>query len=406
MSDTKKAWTVLITNTAAFTVCFACWMCYSILLAHLVNAGEFNWSAAQIGSLMAVPLLTGSLVRLPLGVLTDKYGGRIVFTLLMVLSAIPMYLVSRAQSYADFWWAGLGFGLTGGSFAVGVAYSSVWFPRDKQGAALGIFGLGNMGAALTSLFAPLLLKSLPDWRALPKIYAGLLLLTAVIFYFFTTPKKIEASLERSLLQRLAPLKVVRVWRFGLYYILVFGAFVGLINWLPSYYGNVYKFNLAEVGSLTSLFVIPAGLFRAFGGWLSDRWGARSVMYRILMTCVIGFSLLTLPTSSMPAPLLTVIVVLIGAAMGIGMGAVYKHIPDYFPTQVGVVGGMVGVMGGLGGYFCSKIFGFLLEWSNLWTSCWAFLALLSGVCLGWMHLVIKRMKMVDGLIREHHVYSPQ
>ncbi len=378
-------------NTGAFAICFACWMCYSILLAHLVNVGEFSWSAAQMGSLMAVPLLTGSLARLPLGVLTDKYGGRIVFTGLMAISAIPMFLVSRAQNYSDFWWAGLGFGFTGGSFAVGMAYSSLWFPKDKQGMALGIFGLGNIGAALNSLLAPWLLKSLPDWRTLPRIYAVALLATAALFYVFTTPKRVDVSLERSLFQRLAPLKALRVWRFGLYYVLVFGAFVGLINWLPVYYGNVYKLNLAVVGSLTGLFVIPAALFRALGGWLSDRWGARAVMYRILTICMIGFSVLSLPPSRLSAPFFTMIIVLMGVMMGIGMGAVYKHIPDYFPAHVGVVGGMVSVMGGLGAFFCSKIFGRLLEWSGLWTSCWVFLALLSGVCLAWMHIVVKRMK---------------
>lgn len=414
MSESRKAISVLIMNTVAFMICFACWMTYSILITYLVKSQVFNWTPAQIGTLVAVPVLTGALLRLPVGTLTDIFGGRIVFTVLMLLAAVPMFLVSQAETYRDFWWAGLGFGISGASFAVGIAYTSVWFPKEKQGTALGIFGAGNAGAAITTLGAPVLLKHLEHWQTLPKIYAAALVITAVIFWFFTYPKKVESGPRKTFSQRLAPLQHVRVWRFGLYYFLVFGAFVALTGWLPVYYLNVYDLDLVMVGILSSFFVLPSGLIRALGGWMSDKWGARAVMYWVLAICFAGSLLLIVPNGelltkgaqmvngkfaaaapqSIPVGMgvagFTAIVFVIGIAMGIGKAAVYKHIPDYFPAEVGIVGGLVGVIGGLGGYFCPKIFGALLQWTGVWTTCWMFLALLSFVCLVWMHAVIKKM----------------
>jgi MFS transporter, NNP family, nitrate/nitrite transporter len=395
MTDRGKAMSVLTMNTIAFTICFACWMAYSILIAHLVKIGAFDWDAAQIGTLLAIPVLTGSLTRLPLGMLTDMFGGRVVFSALMLVSAVPMYLVSHAQSYHDFWWAGLGFGLTGASFAVGIAYTSAWFPKQQQGTVLGIFGAGNIGAAVTTLGAPILLHYFDSWRTLPKIYAALLVVMAISFFVLTHPKKAEESEKKNLKQRIIPLRNVRVWRFGLYYFLVFGGFVAMTSWLPVYYINVYELNLVTVGILTSAFVLPAGLIRAVGGWLSDRWGARKVMYWVLGSCALGCSALILPRSLGMSPWLFIpIVFVIGIAMGIGSAAVYKHIPDYFPNEVGVVGGMVGVLGGLGGYFCPKVFGLLLDLAGAWTTCWIFLAVISMVSLAWMHSVVTHMKRAE------------
>lgn len=478
-----KAYLVLALNTFAFTVCFACWMINGVLVTFLVENQIFHWTESQVGLLIGTPVLTGALLRLPAGLLTDKYGGKAVFIVLMLVSAVPMYLLSMATEYWHFIIASLGFGLTGASFAVGVAYTSIWFDKKHQGTALGIFGAGNSGAALTSLFAPTLLtrltaggEQIDAWRILPKLYAGILVFTAIVFALGTFSRKPVEAKTLGMLDRLAPLKHMRVWRFGLYYFLTFGGFVGLAQWLIPYYVNVYAMSVITAGLMASIFSLPSGLIRALGGVLSDKFGPRRVMYVALTSCIIGFALLSVPRMDIQSPgrgvmakragtvatvtdqaiaieevtyplkspsreiqsiwtespdvviwpmtdswqeaavkpgdtvvkkqliargvthiyfqanvwILTGIVLIVAFMMGINNAAVYKHIPDYFPQSVGVVGGIVGVIGGLGGFLCPILFGYMLEYTGLWTTCWIFFAILSAVCLIWMHGVIQSM----------------
>lgn len=484
MINARRSHAILVMNTLAFTICFAAWMLNGVLVTYLVDNHVFDWSGSQMGLLIGIPVLTGSVMRLPLGMLTDKLGGRPVLTGLLALSAIPMFLLSRADSYAAFALASLGFGLTGAGFAVGIAFTSVWFDKKHQGTALGIFGAGNAGAAITTLGAPSLLRWLTDggqhleaWRQLPVIYAGVLFATAVLFFLFTKNKRPEGAAERTVRQMLAPLARVRVWRFGLYYFLVFGGFVALAQWLVPYYVNVYSMSVVMAGLLTSIFSFPSGVIRALGGWMSDRWGARKVMYWILgitaICCILlffpkmdiesagrgvmaaqegtvtrvsrteirvgetAYPLVAAPeehirehedTRNLVLPavrtwqtpevsvgdhivkrqllargvthiffqanvwIFTLFVFVIGIAMGIGKAAVYKHIPDYYPTEVGVVGGIVGVIGGLGGFVCPIIFGYLLDIAGLWTTTWMFLAAVTMTCLVWMHSVVRRAEL--------------
>lgn len=225
----------LFFNTLAFMVCFAAWMINGVLITFLVNFGIFSWSSVQVGWLLGVPVLVGSVLRLPAGLLTDKFGGRPVMIAILLLSALPMLMLSLANSFISFLLLSLGFGIAGSSFAAGVAYTSLWYPRNMQGTAMGIFGAGNAGAALTAMFAPSLLTVLTEnganiegWRLLPQIYAALLAATALLFWAGTVNKKPESS--KTLAQRLAPLREIRVWRFGLYYFFVFGSFVALSQW--------------------------------------------------------------------------------------------------------------------------------------------------------------------------------
>ncbi|MEE8345705.1 MAG: MFS transporter, partial [Dehalococcoidia bacterium] len=308
MTEAARANKILAVNTLAFTVCFAAWMMNGVLITFLVDNGVFDWDKAQMGWLIGIPVLTGSVMRLPMGVLTDRYGGRIVFAVLILISAVPMFLVSYADTYLEFMLGGLGFGLSGASFAVGIAYTSVWFRKEHQGTALGIFGAGNAGAALTVMGAPIVLDMLTNdgadldgWRMLPRLYAVALVVTAVVFYFLTESRKVEQEQGMTLVQRLAPLKFVRVWRFGLYYFLVFGGFVTLAQWLVPYYVNVYSMSVATAGLMTAIFSFPSGVIRALGGWASDRFGARAVMYGVLGSSTILFVLLIVPRMDIRSP---------------------------------------------------------------------------------------------------------
>jgi MFS transporter, NNP family, nitrate/nitrite transporter len=490
VSERAGALRVLTMNTFAFMVCFAAWVMNGVLVTFLVDHRVYPWDQAQMGLLIGAPVLSGALMRLPMGILTDRFGGRLVFTLLMFVSAVPLYLVGAADRYIQFLLASVGFGLCGASFAVGIAYTSIWFRKEHQGTVLGVFGMGNAGAALTSMGAPVILRKitheaayLEGWRTLPRIYAALLVVTGIVFWLLTISKKADQAQAPTLRQRLAPLKYVRVWRFGLYYFFFFGSFVALSQWLIPYYVNAYTLSIGTAGLVAALFSLPAGLTRTFGGWLSDKWGARTVMYGTL-----GFSLILLillfpprmevqspgqgviaerpgtvasvssdkivvgseqyrlarpveqhdvrvrlgiqgtdtsqgviffPTASFwqePAVqvgdtvgkgqllargitrvyfqanvwVFTSLALLVGITMGMGSAAVYKHVATYYPTSVGLVGGLVGVIGGLGGFVNPLLFGYLLRATGIWTTCWMFLALVSLVCLVWMHLVVRRM----------------
>jgi NNP family nitrate/nitrite transporter-like MFS transporter len=464
-----------------------CWTTNGVLVTYLVDNGVFRWNPVQIGWLIGIPVLTGSITRLPVGLLTDKYGGRPVYGLLLLCSAVFMYLEGEVNSYTGFLLAGLGFGLTGASFAVGIAYTSMWFSKNRQGTALGIFGAGNAGSAITSMGAPILLNyftqqgtNLDQWRQLPRAYALSLLITAVLFFLLTENRAVPAATRKSFGQLLVPLKFPRVWRFGLYYFLVFGGFVALSQWLIPYYVSAYGMTVATAGLTAAIFSLPSGVIRAVGGWMSDKWGARTVMQWVLSLCLICFALLIVPRMDIWSPgsgvmaglggvvkevsddsitvatalgdrvfpyrpnragtdtaqagnegmlifpqsafwhepvvqpgervakkqllargvthvyfqaniwIFTFLVFVVGIVMGIGKAAVYRHIPDYFPEDVGVVGGMVGVLGGLGGFICPIIFGYLLSYTGLWTTCWMLFFVLTAVCLIWMNLVIRRM----------------
>lgn len=494
----KKAHLVLIVNTLAFTICFACWMLNGVLVTYLVDNQVFDWSPIKIGWLMGIPVLTGALFRLPFGLLTDKYGGKPIFIILLLLAAIPMFLLSTVDSFMGFALCSFGFGLTGASFAVGNAFTSYWYPKERQGLAMGIFGAGNAGAAITTMFSPTILNNLTNggqniesWRVLPQIYAGVLVITALLFFLLVRNKK-PVTTERKLGELFSPLKKIRVWRFGLYYALVFGMFVSFSQWLIPYFVNVYYLPLVTAGFLAAMFSFPSGVIRALGGWISDKWGARNVMYWVLGSSVIFSFMMSIPKMDISTPgngvmaintgtvtfisdslikvdnheyfllkktivpkpkefnkeefhllpvknawqtpivsigekidkkqllakgethimfqanvwIFAILVIILGSIWGIGKAAVYKHIPEYFPSEVGVVGGVVGLIGGLGGFVGPILFGYLLETTGLWTSSWIFIFFLSLICIIWMHKVIQNVmhNKVPELMRKmdnHH-----
>jgi NNP family nitrate/nitrite transporter-like MFS transporter len=416
-SDRWKRNSVLAMNTFGFTVMFAVWVIFAIV--GLAIRKELSLGDTEFAVLVALPVLTGSLLRLPVGILTDRLGGRALFTILLATTAIPLLLLTQATAYWQYLTLGLWLGLAGTSFAIGIAYTSAWFPQERQGTALGIFGAGNTGASLTKLLAPALMTVIPvgglglvpgGWRFVPFVYAIVVVIAAAIYWTFTYTDHTHHK-HATWKEMLSPLKHVRVWRFSLYYFLVFGGYVALSLWLPKYYMDVYGLPLKTAALLTALFVFPSGIIRAPGGWLSDHFGARTVMYWVLGTSVVCCWLLAFPNVNLTVPLssrggapleplqislnigpgvFTFLVFVLGIAMGIGKAAVYKHIPHYFPDRVGAVGGLVGVIGGLGGFVMPILFGALADWTHLPTTTFLFLFALSLTCLGWMIVVVHRI----------------
>jgi NNP family nitrate/nitrite transporter-like MFS transporter len=399
-SDQRRA---LFISTFAFTLCFAVWTVFSILGIQLKQ--ELGLSDTQLGLLMATPILSGSVSRLFLGVLTDRFDGRWVFGLLMLATGGAVLLVSLATDYYLLLLAALGVGLAGGAFIVGVAYTSAWYPAGKQGLALGIFGAGNVGSAVTNFGAPFLLLAL-GWQATAQVYAAVIALMGVAFMVFA---KSDPGLNQrraqgaTLGQQLEPLGDIRVWRFALYYFFVFGGFVALALWLPHYLMEVYGLGIAAAGIVTALYTIPASLFRILGGWLSDRYGARRVMYWTLLASVVCCFLLSYPPTdyrvhgvdrtlefsfALSLPVFVVLTFVLGFFMSLGKAAVFKHIPVYYPNHVGVIGGAVGMIGGLGGFFLPLTFGMLNDVVGIWQSAFMLLFVVAGAALAWMHYAIR------------------
>ena len=398
----------LTMSTIAFTVCFAVWTIFSIIGVGLKT--ELGLSETQFGLLIGTPVLTGSLVRVLLGVLTDRMGGRIVYVITMLAAALATFLLSFAQTYEQFLLAALGVGLAGGSFAVGVAYVSRFYPASKQGTALGIFGVGNVGAAVTKFLAPFIMLSW-GWQSVALIWAGALAIMAVVFWFTTeddpviVQRRKESYQPKSLLGEFAPLRNVQVWRFALYYFFAFGAFVALTLWLPRYLIGVYGFDIATAGLVAAFYSVPASIFRAYGGTLSDRIGARTVLYWTFGVSLLVTAILALPTSDFvvagingPVTLhfelnpwaFVALVFVLGFFMSLGKAAVYKHIPVYYPQSVGAVGGLVGMIGGLGGFILPLLFGYLNDVTGIWSSCFIALFLLVAAAFLWMHLAVRRI----------------
>ncbi|VDS09810.1 putative nitrate transporter NarT [Paracoccus haematequi] len=387
--DARRA---LSLSTAAFTVCFAVWTIFSIIGIQIKD--QLNLSETQFGLLVGMPILTGSLIRIVLGIATDRIGGRAVYTLTMLAAAAATLLLSWATTYPQMLAAALGVGIAGGSFAVGVAYVSRFFDGTRQGTALGIFGVGNVGAALTKFMAPFVMIAL-GWQATAQIWAGVLLLTAAIFWIASKEDPVTAARRggtaplRSLRAEFVPLRDLRVWRFSAYYFFSFGAFVALALWLPHYLIGVYGLDVKTAGMIGAAYSIPASIFRAYGGVLSDRIGARQVMYATFLVSLAATGMLAALTA-LPIWMFLAVIFVLGFFMSLGKAAVYKHIPTYYPQNVGAVGGLVGMIGGLGGFVLPLLFGWLKDQTGSWSSCFAVLFLLVAGCTLWMHLSIRQI----------------
>ena len=400
--------TALALSTVAFTICFAVWTIFSIIGVALKQ--KLGLSEVQFGLLVGTPVLTGSLVRVVLGIWADRYGGRLVYALTMLSAALATVLLGFAQTYEQVLFAALGVGLAGGSFAVGVAYVSKFYPPGRQGTALGIFGVGNVGSSVTKLFAPFVMLAW-GWQSVATIWAGVLAVMAAIFWFGTPDSPVaepgKTQRPKSFLAEFEPLRHVQVWRFSLYYFFSFGAFIAMTLWLPRYLMGVYGFGIETAGMVAVCYSIPASVFRAYGGTLADRIGARTVLYWTFGISALTTFILAIPSGDYlvqgvngPVTLHFAIgpwefvglVFVLGFAMAMGKAAVYKHIPTYYPKSIGAVGGLVGMFGGLGGFVLPLLFGYLNQVTGLWSSCFMALFVLVIIAFTWMHLSVRSLNL--------------
>ena len=395
---------VLSISTLAFTVCFAVWVMFSIIGIPIKASLALN--ETEFGLLAATPILSGSLIRLPLGMWTDRYGGRVVFLILMLSTILPIYMVGDATRYWHFLALGICVGISGGSFSVGISYVARWFTKSKQGFAMGIFGAGNAGAAVTKFVAPSIVAAY-GWQMVPKVYAVAMLVTACLFWAFThSDPQHKVAPSVTVRDQLLALKDPAIWRYSQYYAIVFGGYVGLSLWMTKYYINEFGLDLRTAALVASIFVLPSGVIRALGGWISDRFGAHTVTCWILWISWGCLFLLSYPQADLAVKTVTgetslhlglniwaftALLFVVGLAWGFGKASVFKHLADDYPHQIGVVSGIVGLMGGLGGFVLPIIFGALLDLTGVRSSAFMFLFAMTSISILLMLTSMQRDK---------------
>lgn len=393
--ENRRAVSALIVSTLAFTVTFAVWMMMGVIGIPIKEQLQLN--ETQFGLLTATPVLTGALLRLPMGMWTDRFGGRVVMLLLLIASVPPIYLISHATEFWHFIVLGLVLGVVGAAFSVGMPYVARFFDAKNRGFAMGIFGAGTTGAALNMFVAPPIVSAW-GWQTVPQVYAVVILATAAIFWIFSAPDPgVDPQRRTPLLEQLKVLRDPRVWKYCQYYSIVFGGFTGLSLWMTRYYTQEYGLDLRHAALLAICFSLPAGVLRAAGGWISDRFGAHSVTWWVLWVAWICLFLLSYPQTDLTVHtvtgpktfrialnpwVFTPLLFIMGAAFAFGMASTFKYVAVEFPANMGIVSGIVGMAGGLGGFLLPVMFGALVDLIGVRSS--AFM-LLYGIT--WVSLIL-------------------
>ncbi len=408
MSRQGQALSVLIVSTLAFTVCFMVWMMFGVIGIPIKK--QLGLNATEFGLLTATPVLTGSLIRVPLGIWTDKYGGRIVMAVLMALTVPAIWLMAYATQYWHFLTIGLFVGLAGGSFSVGTPYVARWFPKNRQGFAMGVYGAGNSGAAVNKFIAPALVVAF-GWTMVPQVYAAVMLGTVILFWMFShsDPAHLVPS-NTKFSDQLKALKDPRVLKYCQYYSIVFGGYVALSLWMVQYYVGEYGLDIRAAALLAACFSLPGGVLRAIGGWLSDKYGAHSVTWWVMWVSWICLFLLSYPQTDFTVQTVngtstfhiglnvyafTFLMAILGVAFAFGKASVFKYISDDYPSNIGTISGIVGLAGGLGGFVLPIMFGALMDLTGVRSSAFMLMYGVVWVSLIWMYWTEVRRTEVIG-----------
>lgn len=364
----------LFLSTSAFAVSFAVWGLIGALAPTFSQL--YNLSATSKSLMIAIPVLLGSLGRLVAGMLADRFGGRLVFSALLVFSAIPAVAIGLSTSYGQLLVFGLLLGVAGTTFPVGIGFTSKWFSKEKQGTALGIYGAGNIGQSVAVFFAPVLALQLGDWRSVFFIFAAFAALWGIVFYLFARDAA-TATQPKTLAENLSVLKSSKTaWILSLFYFLTFGGFVALALYMPTFLREIFNLTPTDAGARTAGFVLLATLMRPVGGLLADKIGGA----KVLVAVFIGIAVLSLLLSFTTIALFTIGALGCAAALGLGNGAVFKLVPQFFPKETGTVTGLVGAFGGLGGFFPPLELGLVKDATGSYTFGFVLLSLFAAMCL--------------------------
>ncbi|MFN7948133.1 MAG: MFS transporter [Blastocatellia bacterium] len=362
----------LVLATGAFAICFAVFGSVSAMMPILKK--NLSLDPVQVSIALAIPVLLGSLGRIPLGMLTDRFGGRLIFSIVMACSIIPAFLMGFVGSYWQLVLCGFFIGIALASFSVGVGFVSGWYPPARQGFALGVYGAGNIGQSLAAFGSPVLAAALGfKWGFWT---FGCLLLVWLVLFLLRADNAPRRAPAKSLGDIMKPLRDGKSWVLSLYYFLTFGGFVAMAIYLPIFLTELFKLTPRDAGFRTAGFVVLATLMRPVGGMLADRIGGRRILLWVFPITAAMAIFMACPS------IVTFTIGALGmaAVIGLGNGAVFKLVPEYFPQSVGAVTGLVGAAGGLGGFFPPLVLGAVRQATGAFTWGFIFLAVFAVVCL--------------------------
>lgn len=362
----------LTLGTGAFAFCFAVFGSLSAMMPMLSK--QMHLSPVEKSVAVAVPVLLGSLGRIPLGMLTDRFGGRIIFSAVMFLTILPAVLMGDVHSYSQLITYGFFIGIGLASFSVGVGFVSGWYSAAKQGGAIGVYGAGNIGQSLAAFGSPFIAAAF-GMRWGFWTFGVLLALWFLIFAIFARNAPRKAP-PKSFIDTMRPLANSRSWILSLYYFLTFGGFVAMAVYLPIFLTESFKLTPQQAGLRTAGFVVLATATRPIGGFLADKVGGRAILKWVFPATTFFSIFLACPM------ILTFTIGALGVAVfiGLGNGAVFKLVPEYFPQSVGSVTGIVGAAGGLGGFFPPLILGLIKQQTGSFTIGFILLGVFSLICL--------------------------
>lgn len=384
MMNSRKAYLALGMATLAFVVSFAAWSLLSALAPQLQP--QYRIDDFWISVIIAVPVILGSLARIPMGILTDRFGGRRMMTGLLLFSVIPLLGMTTASNIAGFLIWGFFLGVVGSSFAIGVPYVNRWFTPERQGLVVGIFGMGNIGTAISARFAPQIAQATSNWQSVFFIFAAIVLVMAIAFYLLAGEESRPTGPAKTIGQQLALLKRERLaWLFSLFYFVTFGGFVAFSLYLPKLLVDNFGLDKLDAGNRAAGFVVVATLARPLGGWLADRLGGANVLYAVFAITPVMALILAFQPGII---LLTFCFLVLAAFLGLGNGAVFKLVPQHFAREAGTVTGLVGAAGGLGGFFPPIVMGIVKTALGSYALGYILLAAVAAGCLVVALLVLR------------------
>ena len=379
----------LFFSTTSFAVSFAVWGLIAALAPRFTEI--YKLSATEKSLLIAIPVLLGSIGRIFAGMAADRFGGRKVFAALLIFSAIPAVAIGLSTSYSQLLVFGLLLGVAGTTFPVGVGFTSKWFAPEKQGTALGIYGAGNIGQSIAVFFAPFLALQFGDWRTVFFVFAAVTLVWGIIFYLFAQDAAVTTK-PKTLAENLNIFKNSKIaWTLALFYFLTFGGFVALALYLPTLLKELFNLTPTDAGARTAGFVLLATLMRPIGGILADKIGGAKVLVFVFGAIAVLALFLSFP-SIVP---FTIGALGCAAALGLGNGAIFKLVPQYFPKETGTVTGLVGAFGGLGGFFPPIELGLVKEISGNYAIGFVMLSVFALICFAINY--VSFMRRDDGKI---------